>query len=131
MLPSALCQGVGVLKFGVFRGSFSWPIIPPVNASYLTLRPCPHDSEPVWLARPSLYDSFIRYILPAFPGASASGSRCQLGAANSEFGAAHQKLALRHATPGRVLQVYASVNLLPALWAVICGVARECRLRFA
>jgi hypothetical protein len=24
MLPSALCQGVGVLKFGVFRGSIIW-----------------------------------------------------------------------------------------------------------
>jgi len=36
----------------------------PVYASYLTLRPCPQDSEPVWLARPSPYDSFIRYILP-------------------------------------------------------------------
>ena len=64
MLPSALCQGVGVLKLGVFRGSIAWPVVPPVYASYLTLRPCPQDSEPVWLARPSPYDSFIRYILP-------------------------------------------------------------------
>ena len=64
MLPSALCQGVGVLKLGVFRGSITWPIVPPVYASYLALRPCPQDSEPVWLARPSPYDSFIRYILP-------------------------------------------------------------------
>jgi hypothetical protein len=65
MLPSALCQSVGVLKFGVFRGSITWPVVPPVNASYLALRPCPHDSEPVWFATPSPYDSFIRYILPA------------------------------------------------------------------
>jgi len=64
MLPSALCQGVGVLKFGVFRGSITWPIVPPVYASYPALRPCPQDSEPAWLARPSPYDSFIRYILP-------------------------------------------------------------------
>jgi hypothetical protein len=65
MLPSALCQSVGVLKFGVFRGSITWPVVPPVNASYLASRPCPHDSEPVWFATPSPYDSFIRYILPA------------------------------------------------------------------
>lgn len=64
MLPSASCQGVGVLKLGVFRGSITWPVVPPVYASYLTLRSCPQDSEPVWLARPSPYDSFIRYILP-------------------------------------------------------------------
>jgi len=64
MLPSALCQGVGVLKFGVFRGSITWPVVPPVYASYPALRPCPQDSEPAWLARPSPYDSFIRYILP-------------------------------------------------------------------
>jgi hypothetical protein len=64
MLPSALCQGVGVLKLGVFRGSITWPIVPPVYASYPALRPCPQDSEPAWLARPSPYDSFIRCILP-------------------------------------------------------------------
>ncbi len=65
MLPSASCQRVGVLKFGVFRGSISWPVVPPVNASCLALRPCPHDSEPVWLATPSPYGSCIRYIMPA------------------------------------------------------------------
>jgi len=64
MLPSALCQGVGVLKLGVFRGSIAWPAVPPVYASYPALRLCPQDSEPVWLARPSPYDSFIRYTLP-------------------------------------------------------------------
>jgi hypothetical protein len=63
-LPSALCQGVGVLKLGVFRGSIAWPAVPPVYASYPALRLCPQDSEPVWLARPSPYDSFIRYTLP-------------------------------------------------------------------
>jgi hypothetical protein len=66
MLPSALCQGVGVLKLGVFRGSITWPVVPPVYASYPALRPCPQDSEPARLARPSPYDSFIRYISTAF-----------------------------------------------------------------
>ncbi len=83
MLPSALCQSVGVLKFGVFRGSSPWPIVPPVNASHLTLRSNPHDSEPVWFAGPSPYGSYIHYILPA---------RClRIG------------LALRHITPEWVL----------------------------
>jgi len=36
MLPSALCQGVGVLKLGVFRGSITWPVVPPV---YARIRP--------------------------------------------------------------------------------------------
>ena len=87
MLPSASCQGVGVLKFGVFRGSITWPIVPPVNASYPALRPCPHDSEPVWLAGPSPYDSFIRYILPACPVRSASRSLKVVATALKEHGA--------------------------------------------
>jgi len=87
MLPSALCQSVGVLKFGVFRGSITWPVVPPVNASYPALRPCPHDSEPVWLARPSPYDSFIRYILPACPVRSASRSLKVVATALKEHGA--------------------------------------------
>ncbi len=65
MLPSAPCQSVGVLKFGVFRGSISWPVIPPVNASDMALRPRLYDSEPMRLAGPSPYGSCIRYILPA------------------------------------------------------------------
>jgi len=122
MLPSASCQGVGVLKLGVFRGSITWPIVPPVNASYTALRPCPHDSEPVWLAGPSPYDSFIRYILPACPVRSASRSLKVLATALKEHGAyapdvgaatrclrtgcwrcdtvlTHRVLALRHVTP--------------------------------
>jgi hypothetical protein len=87
MLPSASCQGVGVLKLGVFRGSITWPIVPPVNASYPASRPCPHDSEPVWLARPSPYDSFIRYILPACPVRSASRSLKVVATALKEHGA--------------------------------------------
>src|SRR5215472_1436523 len=37
----------------------------------MALRPCPHDSEPAWLAVPSPYDSFIRDILPDDACASA------------------------------------------------------------
>ena len=60
MLPAACHHGVGVPESRVFRGSMPWPAFPPVNA---------HDSGPVWLATPSLYDSFIHYISPAFTGA--------------------------------------------------------------
>jgi hypothetical protein len=63
MLPSALCQGVGVLKLGIFRCPITRPVVLPV-ASYPVLRPCPQESEPAWLARPSPYDSFIRCISP-------------------------------------------------------------------
>ena len=99
MLPSALCQGVGVLKLGVFRGSITWPVVPPVYASYPALRPCPQDSEPAWLARPSPYDSFIRCILPdSMPTACLPRQlwRCK----HAAYGIG---LTLRHVTPERVL----------------------------
>jgi hypothetical protein len=102
LLPSASCQGVGVLKFGVFRGSITWPVVPPVNASYPALRPCPHDSEPVWLARPSPYDSFIRYILPACPVRSASCSLKVVATASKNTVLTHRMLALRHVIPNWV-----------------------------
>ena len=41
----------------------------PVNASATASRPTPHDSGPVWLATPSLCDSFIHYTSPALAGA--------------------------------------------------------------
>ena len=40
------------------------PARTPVNASTSSLRTAPHDSGPVWLATPSLYDSFIHNTLP-------------------------------------------------------------------
>jgi hypothetical protein len=104
LLPSASCQGVGVLKFGVFRGSITWPIVPPVYASYLTLQSCPQDSEPVWLAGPSPYDSFIRYILPACPVRSASRSLKVVATASKNTVLTHRMLALRHVTPERELR---------------------------
>jgi hypothetical protein len=45
------------------------PARTPVNASTASLRTPPHDSGPMWLARPSSYDSFIHNILPASAGA--------------------------------------------------------------
>ena len=46
-----------------------WPARPPVNASPGPLRSPAHDSEPVWFATPSLYETFIQNTLPAFTGA--------------------------------------------------------------
>jgi hypothetical protein len=98
MLPSASCQSVGVLKFGVFRGSITWPVVPPVNASYLALRPCPHDSEPVWFATPSPYDSFIRYILPAWCGLHRVPPK-SIATALQRARCLRTGLALRHVIP--------------------------------
>src|SRR5262250_428105 len=56
------------------------PACAPVNASLPALRPQAHDSEPVWLARPSPYGSFIHTSTPVYPGApliSNSNSLCR------------------------------------------------------
>ena len=46
------------------------PTRSPVNACRKPLRENRHDSGPTWLAKPSLYETFIRYTLPTYPGAS-------------------------------------------------------------
>jgi hypothetical protein len=40
------------------------PAPSPVNASQPPSRAAPHDSEPVWFAKPSLYETFIHYTSP-------------------------------------------------------------------
>src|SRR5215469_18227437 len=45
------------------------PARTPVNASTLSLRGAPHDSGPLWVAKPSAYDSFIHNTSPVYPGA--------------------------------------------------------------
>jgi hypothetical protein len=47
----------------------TWPIRTPVNASPVPLRAPMHDSEPVWVANPSPYETFIHNTLPVFTGA--------------------------------------------------------------
>jgi hypothetical protein len=47
----------------------TWPARTPVNASLAPLPTKVHDSEPVWIATPSLYETFIHNTLPAFTGA--------------------------------------------------------------
>jgi hypothetical protein len=46
------------------------PARSPVNASPSPLRTKVHDSGSVWIATPSLYETFIHNTLPAFTGAS-------------------------------------------------------------
>ena len=87
-------------SLGYFAADSPWPVVSPVNASYLALRPGPHDSEPVWFACPSAYDSFIRYILPVWRIVLPEGYRyCY-----RRCGASHG-LALRHVTPGWVTRI--------------------------
>src|SRR5258708_7404769 len=43
--------------------------VSPVNASMVASRQPPHDSGPAWFARPSLYRTFIDYLLPVCTGA--------------------------------------------------------------
>jgi hypothetical protein len=45
------------------------PACAPVNASKAALRLATHDSGPGWFATPFLYDSFIHYSTPVYPGA--------------------------------------------------------------
>jgi hypothetical protein len=45
------------------------PACAPVNASMAALRLATHDSGPGWFATPFLYDSFIHYSTPVYPGA--------------------------------------------------------------
>ena len=52
-----------------FRSSIPSLQIPLSNASSATLPPPSHGSGPGWFATPSLYDSFIRYSMPVYPGA--------------------------------------------------------------
>jgi hypothetical protein len=48
----------------------TWPVRTPVNASPSHSGTKVHDSEPVWIATPSLYETLIHNTLPAFTGAS-------------------------------------------------------------
>jgi hypothetical protein len=47
----------------------TWPIRTPVNASPAPLRTPMHDSEPVRIANPSPYETFIHNTLPVLTGA--------------------------------------------------------------
>jgi hypothetical protein len=53
----------------LFRSSIPSLHRPLSDASSAASRPPSHGSEPEWFAIPSLYDSFIRYFMPVYPGA--------------------------------------------------------------
>src|SRR3954454_4994841 len=68
VLPSVTCHGVGTLV-AIISQLNTLPACAPVNASIATLRSATHDSASGWFATPFLYDSFIHYSTPVYPGA--------------------------------------------------------------
>src|SRR6266568_1053706 len=68
VLPSVWADNVGI-PYSLFRSSIPSLHIPLSNASSASLPPHSHGSGPEWLAITSLYDSFIRYSMPVYPGA--------------------------------------------------------------
>lgn len=68
VLPSATWHGVGTLV-AIISQLNTLPACAPVNASMAALRLATHDSGSGWSAKPFLYDSFIHYSTPVYPGA--------------------------------------------------------------
>src|SRR5260370_41915163 len=68
VLPSVTCHDVGTLV-AIISQLNTLPACAPVNASIATLRSATHDSGTGWFATPFLYDSFIHYSTPVYPGA--------------------------------------------------------------
>ena len=65
-----LCyHDVGSLNFTLISRLNTRPARTPVNASLRSLQTTAHDLGPMWLARPSSYDSFIHDTPPVFIGA--------------------------------------------------------------
>ena len=62
------------LRTKTFSRLDTQPARTPVNASTTTLRSPPHDSGPVWFARPSPYGTLIHNTSPAFPAHVAVGT---------------------------------------------------------
>jgi hypothetical protein len=71
VLPSAMLNDVGS-PIAVISQLNTQPACAPVNASMSASRLTMHDSGSGWLAMPFLYDSFIHYSTPVYPGALSS-----------------------------------------------------------
>jgi len=110
MWPSAYLHSVGTLEGSKISRLNTRPARAPVNASPPPSRTSAHDSEPVWLARPSPSGSFIRNTSPVLRGArkflQASSSRAQITvdlpddiAGQSDPG--REALAIEGQCPGR------------------------------
>ena len=68
VLPSATWHDVRTLV-AIISQLNTLPACAPVNASMAALRLAMHDSGSGWSAKPFLYDSFIHYSTPVYPGA--------------------------------------------------------------
>src|SRR3954469_16098352 len=68
VLPSVMCHGVGTLV-AIISQLNTLPACASVNGSMAALRLAMHDSRSGWFATPFLYDSFIHYSTPVYPGA--------------------------------------------------------------
>ena len=68
VLPSVSWYGVGT-PVAIISQLNTLPACAPVNASMAASRLATHDSGSGWLATPFLYDSFIHYSTPVYPGA--------------------------------------------------------------
>src|SRR5438034_1229156 len=68
LLPSVPPDAVGSPHYLISELN-TQPTLPPVQRFQCTLRLPSHGSGPGWFAIPSLYDSFIRYSMPVYPGA--------------------------------------------------------------
>ena len=70
LLPnaSAMLNDVGT-PVAIISQLNTRPACAPVNASMATSRLAMHDSGSGWFANPFLYDSFIHYSTPVYPGA--------------------------------------------------------------
>jgi len=71
VLPSAMLNGVGA-PVAIISQLNTLPACAPVNASMAASRLAMHDSGSGWFAGPFLYDSFIHYSTPVYPGALSS-----------------------------------------------------------
>ena len=81
------------------------PARTPIDASMTPLREPPHDSEPVWVASPSPYDSFIHTTMPVLTGAPEDARRNRCGrfpaAPGARHGRRHPPRGMPSATPRR------------------------------
>ena len=71
VLPSAMLNDVGT-PVAIISQLNTLPACAPVNASMAASRLATHDSGSGWFATPFLYDSFIHYSTPVYPGALSS-----------------------------------------------------------
>jgi hypothetical protein len=65
--PSAYLHGVGTPELSKISRLDTRPARSPVNASPTTSQSLAHDSEPVWVAGPLPYETFIRNTSPVLP----------------------------------------------------------------